>query len=546
MKKEVYQKIADLAKDPIVEFRVCPLSGKEFGIFTSEKAFLERMSPSFAWETFVIPFPTLCPEERQRRRLSHRNDKTLYKWTCASSGKSIISMYSPESLYTVYDQWIWNGDSRDAVEYGREFDFSRTFMEQYQELMIATPRVNLLNYEHENSEYCNLAVKNKNCYLITSSGMNENCLYGYRMTNCKDCVDCANMDTCELCYETTDSWKCFKCSYCLTCNECRDCIWCFDCIGCSDCYGCSWLRNKKYHIHNQPYSKKEYQSKIEWLKKTIKIDIHTLKENAELKPQTQINCEQCYGNNLTNCSNSTLCFETKNLEDCKYCYDIALCKDCQDSHSNDRSELNYEIMWWEKTIKSGFSDLSRFVEDVWYCSYCMDSKHLFGCASVKNKQYCIFNKQYTKQEYEALVPKIIAHMNETGEWGEFFHQSISPYHYEESAASRFMPLAQQEARSYGFRRDENYSQNSFVPSQETVEAKNLPETIETVGEWILSSVILCEASWKPYRILKNELDIYRRLWIPLPRKHPVAREEERIARRPGRVLYIKDWELSVY
>jgi hypothetical protein len=33
-----------------------------------------------------------------------------------------------------------------------------------------------------------------------------------------------------------------------------------------------------------------------------------------------------------------------------------------------------------------------------------------------SKQYCILNKQYTKEEYEELVPKIIEHMKKTGEW----------------------------------------------------------------------------------------------------------------------------------
>ncbi|MDP2669631.1 MAG: hypothetical protein Q8O99_01100 [bacterium] len=38
---------------------------------------------------------------------------------------------------------------------------------------------------------------------------------------------------------------------------------------------------------------------------------------------------------------------------------------------------------------------------------------MFGCSNLRNKQYCIFNKQYTQEEYEQLVPKIITHMQET-------------------------------------------------------------------------------------------------------------------------------------
>jgi hypothetical protein len=50
------------------------------------------------------------------------------------------------------------------------------------------------------------------------------------------------------------------------------------------------------------------------------------------------------------------------------------------------------------------------------------------------------NKQYTKEEYEKLLPKIIAHMKKTGEWGEFFPISISPFNYEETPAMDYYPL----------------------------------------------------------------------------------------------------------
>ena len=38
--------------------------------------------------------------------------------------------------------------------------------------------------------------------------------------------------------------------------------------------------------------------------------------------------------------------------------------------------------------------------------------HCFGCVGFKHKQYCILNKQYTKEEYEKLVQKIIKQMND--------------------------------------------------------------------------------------------------------------------------------------
>ena len=47
---------------------------------------------------------------------------------------------------------------------------------------------------------------------------------------------------------------------------------------------------------------------------------------------------------------------------------------------------------------------------------CQNVANLFGCVGLKNKQYCILNKQYTKEEYETLVVRIIQQMQQTGEW----------------------------------------------------------------------------------------------------------------------------------
>ena len=71
--------------------------------------------------------------------------------------------------------------------------------------------------------------------------------------------------------------------------------------------------------------------------------------------------------------------------------------------------------------------------------------HLFGCIGLKNKEYCIFNKHYTKLEYEKLVGKIVEHMQTSDERGEFFHPSLSPFPYNDTVAQEHMPLRRDEA-----------------------------------------------------------------------------------------------------
>jgi hypothetical protein len=107
MQKAVYEFISKQNNDPIVERRTCAVSGKEFAIFQSDKDFLEKISPTIAGKKIEIPLPTLCPEERQRRRLLRRNERKLYRRKCEATGKFIISIYSENHPYKVYDEKIW-------------------------------------------------------------------------------------------------------------------------------------------------------------------------------------------------------------------------------------------------------------------------------------------------------------------------------------------------------------------------------------------------------------------------------------------------------
>ena len=67
--------------------------------------------------------------------------------------KDIISIYRPEALFPVYEQNFWKSDRFDAMKYGRNFDFGRSFFEQYEELRQCVPHLAMVNSNSVNSEY---------------------------------------------------------------------------------------------------------------------------------------------------------------------------------------------------------------------------------------------------------------------------------------------------------------------------------------------------------------------------------------------------------
>ncbi|MBI5152429.1 zinc-ribbon domain containing protein [Candidatus Peregrinibacteria bacterium] len=77
------------------EKKVCKTCTKPFLIIEQEQAFYKKKD---------LPRPENCPECRQKRRLSLRNERRLYKRKCDKCQKEIISTYSPDSKYIVYCQ----------------------------------------------------------------------------------------------------------------------------------------------------------------------------------------------------------------------------------------------------------------------------------------------------------------------------------------------------------------------------------------------------------------------------------------------------------
>ena len=101
-------------------------------------------------------------------------------------------------------------------------------------------------------------------------------------------------------------------------------------------------------------------------------------------------------------------------------YNTTNIKDSRDVSNDDNSELVYEAVGSESNYMHCFNDICWFNRDDYYNSLCFNSKNIFGCVGLKKNEYCILNKQYSKEQYGELVPKVIEFMKKTGEWGEFF------------------------------------------------------------------------------------------------------------------------------
>lgn len=122
----------------------------------------------------------------------------------------------------MYDQKVWRSDSWDGMDYGRQFDFSKSFTEQFDELGKVVPRPSLFNFFGENSEYCNCSSYQKNCYMTSSASTSEECMYSAYIIDCKDVLDSTMVFNCETCYGCIDCEESSRLLYGNNCKNCSD------------------------------------------------------------------------------------------------------------------------------------------------------------------------------------------------------------------------------------------------------------------------------------------------------------------------------------
>ncbi|MBU1911074.1 hypothetical protein KKG16_01525 [Patescibacteria group bacterium] len=520
---------------------VCTQCGSPFEITQDDLDFYNKISPEFGGKKYIVPPPTHCPDCRQQRRYAIRNERNLHKRKCDMCSKDILSMYSSDKPFPVYCPDCWWSDKWHGTSRARELDFNRPFFEQFAELQKEAPRISLYIVNSENCNYCNFVGDCKRCYLTFGPVYSEYCLYGSAYYS-KDCVDNLVTRECELCYECIDSRKLYGCLYNQDCYGSDNLLYCYDLHGCSECIACAGLRNKKFYIGNKPYSEeefKEYKAKINYCDP---IQMNELQEKLEaLKLSTvrhfmpNSNVQNVSGTHIYNSKNTFRSFFVDKCEDCNYCMQAVDLKDCYDNNYTEENELCCEYLGMYGAINTHFSTFSRHTYEVYHSEYCINGKNLFGCCNLRDRDYCILNKQYTKEEYEELVPKIIEHMKQSGEWGQFFPIEFSPFTYNETVAQEYFPLTKEEALSKGWKwRD---ATDEIPEVEKIIPANKLPDSIEDIPDDVLNWAIKCEVTSKPFRIIKQELDFYRKMKLPIPHLHPDERHKRRLLSRNPRKLF---------
>jgi len=468
-------------------------------------------------------------------------------------------MFAPDAPFTVYELNYWRSDAWNPLSYGREADFSRPFLAQWNDLFHAIPEPNLAQKNTVNSDYSNYVLNLKNCYFVASNDTAEDCAYTYTFVlNARNCLDAHISQNIEWSYEIVDCYKSNNLRFCQSCEGCADSWLLYDCRNCSNCTGCVGLRSKQYCFFNEQCSREEYFEKIKGLDLGSYTGFqiaHTRFEELKLRVPRKfaaiIQSQNAVGDDIQYSRDVSGFVIRSNSEHVRYSYRVSDSKDIWDSFvAWNGSELQYEAMACSGQ-RIFCSALIYGGADVSYSYNCFDCQNVFGCVGLRNKQYCILNKQYSKEEYLALTRKIIIHMNEMPYrdarkliygYGEFFPPEFAPFAYNETIAQDYYPSKEERVSRFGYRWRNKDERDYKV----TMEPSSLPDHIKDVQDGILNETIACahaetdcgEQCATAFKMVPMELQFYRKTGVPLPRLCPSCRHYGRVKlKNPLRLWY---------
>jgi hypothetical protein len=449
-------------------------------------------------------------------------------------------MYNPTSPYTVYCNSCYRSDSWDPRTYAKEYDFSRSFFEQLQELLLQVPKNALYSTtgagEMIHSEFTNCCGGLKNCYLCFNCTWLEDCAYSRGLTRSTETLDSYFGSKLDQCYEVVNGQQSGRVTHSKNVIGCVDSHFLLNTSGLTNCFGCVNLRNKSYCFLNEQLSKEEYEERVAPIMgsyqkmREFQAKFDLFASRFPRRSNNNLNVSNSSGDYLSGCKDAQYCFEIKDGENCKWCFASREIKDSYGTVGYGiKSELLLEVTatgFSSRAIGCWACELSQNIE---YCVSCFPSNtHLVGCDSMRNAEYCILNKQYSKEEYERLRNHIVSELTRDGIYGLMLPSALTPFGYNETVAQDNFPLTKEKALALGFRWEDDIQETR---GKRTIASTDIPDRISDVTDSITKEVLSCIECDRNYRITSQELLFYRKMSLPIPRQCFFCRHRNRIVCR---------------
>ncbi len=464
-----------------------------------------------------------------------RNERTLYKGECARCKRATISLYRSNSPYVAYCHDCWWSDEWAGEEYAAEYDPAEPLFEQLKKLQLKVPREALIILNSTNSDYGNNIRDSKDCYFNFQVANCENMMYSWWMVGSRDCINCHKIMNSELLFSCFDIINCYSSAFLKNCIDCSSCYFSYDLRGCNNCIFSYNLRNKSYCIGNRQYAKEEYEEEaakiIDGSYKTLQV---SLKKFEELQSEAMhrfadtYKCVDVTGNYMEECKESYFSFDSVKTEKVKNASLILNSKNSFYGYSIGPQPT--ELLYGTCVIKGG-SNL-KFCFNLFASNDCawgdslISCSNCIACVGLKKKEYCILNKQYSKDAFLKIKTALAG----KGELSGYVPPTFSTFAYNETAAQDKYPLSKEDAVRQGY---EWAEEALMTTGQETLMPEKISDNVQDVGDSILKEILKCVDCGRNYRVVERELQMYKKFNFPISRTCPQCRlEYGRLQRLP--------------
>lgn len=495
------------------ENKTCVDCKKEFTIDSGDLVLYEKVG---------LKIPEQCFECRVKQYFIFSIFGKFRKGVSDLSGESLITVFPNNPRYPIYKSHEWWSDSWDPLKFGQNYDPKRPFFDQLKELQEKIPRPHQIGQNNTNCEWSDDVWDSKNCYLCRSISKSDNLNYCYRILESKDSFDLVYSFNLENSYDCVGCHSSFNLNFSEKSRDCIDSYFLFDCRNCQNCF-MSWnLRNKQYYLRNKQYTKEDYEKEIKKIKLDSYKNIENLKKEFEniLKNEAvhrenfNLKSTNSTGNYMTNCDKCINMFAWENSQNCRNGLRGLNTKDCIDMGFSWNLELagNIGVVDGGYQIKHSACSIGRYCE---YVDLCKEVEYCFGCVGLRNKKYCILNKQYSKEEYEKIKEKIIEDMERSGDYGKFFPYSFGTGPYNLSNGIVYFP----DTTKQDVLAKEGYWSEEDLSSEDGISSLDLPDSIADISSTIDKQALICPESKFRFNISKAEYEFHKRKNFSLPRLH---------------------------
>jgi hypothetical protein len=149
------------------------------------------------------------------------------------------------------------------------------------------------------------------------------------------------------------------------------------------------------------------------------------------------------------------------------------------------SQLCYGVIQSSYLYKVYYSSYSDNCIESMYLDTCKGCSYCFACVGLKQKKYCIFNKQYTEAEYYTLIGQIQKNMKKDGERGKFLPYDMAYTGYNTTLGRLFFPQAKETIQHLQGHREED------TPQQFTGDQYNIPDDSRNISPDLVNKAIQC-------------------------------------------------------